>query len=113
MKFILWHLCRNLSKTLEELIVVFSTLIFENMFLVSRLKAVCERVICDNLDVSNAAQALVLAHLHEAKQLKKVALDFVTQNIVKVSESPGWTQIVGGNEVLGDILKSVMIKLKQ
>ena len=87
--------------------------IFENMFLVSRLKAVCERVICDNLDVSNAAQALVLAHLHEAKQLKKVALDFVTQNIVKVSESPGWTQIVGGNEVLGDILKSVMIKLKQ
>lgn len=93
--------------------VVFIMLIFENMFLVSRLKAVCERVICDNLDVSNAAQALVLAHLHEAKQLKKVALDFVTQNIVKVSESPGWTQIVGGNEVLGDILKSVMIKLKQ
>ena len=113
MKFIFWQLCHNLSKTLEELMVVFIMLIFENMFLVSRLKAVCERVICDNLDVSNAAQALVLAHLHEAKQLKKVALDFVTQNIVKVSESPGWTQIVGGNEVLGDILKSVMIKLKQ
>ena len=113
MKCIFWQLCHNLSKTLEELMVVFIMLIFENMFLVSRLKAVCERVICDNLDVSNAAQALVLAHLHEAKQLKKVALDFVTQNIVKVSESPGWTQIVGGNEVLGDILKSVMIKLKQ
>lgn len=80
---------------------------------VPRLKAVCERVICDNLEVSNAAQALVLAHLHEAKQLKKVAVDFVTQNIVKVSESPGWSQIVGGNEVLGDILKSVMMKLKQ
>ena len=78
-----------------------------------RLKAVCERVICDNLDVSNAAQALVLAHLHEAKQLKKVAVDFVTQNIVKVSETPGWSQIVGGNEVLGDILKSVMLRLKQ
>jgi len=80
---------------------------------VPRLKAVCEMAICDNLDVSNAAQALVLAHLHEAKQLKKVAVDFVTQNIVKVSESPGWSQIVGGNEVLGDILKSVMMKLKQ
>ena len=84
-----------------------------HLFLSLRLKAVCERVICDNLEVSNAAQALVLAHLHEAKQLKKAAVDFVTQNIVKVSESPGWSQIVGGNEVLGDILKSVMMKLKQ
>ena len=84
-----------------------------NSFHRYRLKAVCERVICDNLDVSNAAQALVLAHLHEAKQLKKVAVDFVTQNIVKVSETPGWSQIVGGNEVLGDILKSVMLRLKQ
>ena len=60
-----------------------------------------------------AHRALVLAHLHEAKQLKKVAVDFVTQNIVKVSETPGWSQIVGGNEVLGDILKSVMLRLKQ
>ena len=73
----------------------------------------CERVICDNLEVSNAAQEFVLAPLYEAKQLKKVAVDYVTQNIVKVSESPGWSQIVGGNEVLGDILKSVMLKLKQ
>jgi len=79
---------------------------------VPRLKAVCERVICENLDVSNAAQALVLAHLHEAKSLKKVAIEFVIQNIVKVSESPGWNQIVSGNEVLGEILKNVMQKLK-
>ena len=79
---------------------------------VQRLKVKCEGVICDNLDVSNAAQALVLGHLHEAKTLKRVALDYVTQNIAKVAESAGWSQITTGSELLGEILKTVMQKSK-
>lgn len=78
---------------------------------VPRLKAVCERVIAENIDVPNAAQTLVLAHLHEAKVLKKVALDFVTQNIARVSETTGWDEIVNGKEVLGEIIKSIMKSL--
>ena len=80
---------------------------------VPRLKAKTQLVMCDKLDVSNAAQALVLAHLHEAKELKKVALDFVTQNISKVSETPGWNQIVGGNKLLGEILKNVQKRFQK
>jgi len=79
---------------------------------VQRLKVKCEGVICDNLDVSNAAQALVLGHLHEAKTLKRVALEYVTGNIAKVSESAGWSQITSGSELLGEILKTVMQKSK-
>ena len=70
----------------------------------------CEAEICSNLDVSNAAQALVLGHLHEAKTLKRQALDFVTANITKVAESQGWSQITTGSELLGEILKTVMQK---
>jgi len=77
---------------------------------VQRLKVKCEAEICSNLDVSNAAQALVLGHLHEAKTLKRQALDFVTANITKVAESQGWSQITTGSELLGEILKTVMQK---
>ena len=63
-----------------------------------------------NLFLLQEAQALVLGHLHEAKTLKRQALDFVTANITKVAESQGWSQITTGSELLGEILKTVMQK---
>ena len=47
-----------------------------------RLKAICEESICDDIDVSNAVHSLILGHLHEAKNLKAVALEFVSTNLV-------------------------------
>jgi len=79
---------------------------------VPRLKAIAERAICDNLNVDNAADALHLAHLHDAKHMKRVTLDYVIKNIDKVVETKSWGDVVRGNEVLGEVLKSVMSKLR-
>ncbi len=47
-----------------------------------RLKAICEESICDDIDLGNAVHSLILGHLHEAKNLKAVALEFVSTNLV-------------------------------
>ncbi len=81
---------------------------------IPKLKFLCEEAICKNLDVANAAEALILAHLHEASHLKDVVVDFVTSNFVKVSETAEWTNITNSHpKVLAEILTTVMSKVRQ
>ena len=63
---------------------------------IPRLKSLCEESICNNIEVSNAADILVLAHMYEASNLKVMAIDFIMNNLDKVSETPGWTNITTG-----------------
>jgi hypothetical protein len=46
------------------------------------LKSVCEEAICDDIDIGNAVHSLILGHLHEAKNLKATALEYVSTNLV-------------------------------
>ena len=50
---------------------------------IPKLKNICEQAICDNIDVANAADVLVLGYLHSAKNLQAVAVEFVTSNMTK------------------------------
>ena len=50
-------------------------------------QAICEESICDDIDIPNAVQYLILGYLHEAKNLKDVALDYVSNNLVGLSSS--------------------------
>ena len=68
---------------------------------IPRLKSLCEESICNNIEVSNAADILVLAHMYEASNLKVMAIDFIMNNLDKVSETPGWTNITTGNFFFG------------
>ena len=60
---------------------------------IPRLKMICEEFLCYNVEVSNIDKILVLSYFHEAKQLQKFAVDFVLNNLKKVSDSPGWKVI--------------------
>ncbi len=79
-----------------------------------RLKATCEEAMCENIDVTNAASVLVLAYLHEAKNLQTVAVEFVTQNMVKVSETSGWKTITESHpRIMNEILMSLTAKMRK
>lgn len=81
---------------------------------IPRLKAMCEEAICDNIDVTNAANVLVLGYLHEAKNLQKVAVDFVTNNMGKVSETPGWKIITDSHpKIMNEVIMSIVAKVKK
>lgn len=61
------------------------TLFFFSVFIVcvclkyalDRLKALCEESLCNNMDIDNVVDTLVLADLHSASQLKSQAMDFI------------------------------------
>merc|ERR1712173_356503 len=63
---------------------------------IPRLKSLCEESICNNIEVANAADILVLAHMYEASNLKAMAVDFIMNNLSKVFETPGWVSITAG-----------------
>nr|XP_048281400.1 speckle-type POZ protein-like [Myodes glareolus] len=59
-----------------------------------RLKVMCERALCRDLSVENAAHTLFVADLHSVVQLKTQALDFITAHASKVCETSGWKTVV-------------------
>ena len=78
---------------------------------IPRLKAICEETMCENIDVSNAAEVLGLAYLHEAKILQTVAVNFVTNNMAKVAETPGWKTITESQpKIMNEVLMSLTSK---
>ena len=81
---------------------------------IPRLKSLCEEAICNNIDVLNAADILVLAHMYEANNLKNMAVEFIMSNLSKVSETSGWINITTGQhpKLLGDMFKTLMERLK-
>jgi len=99
----------------NELQTMASSLLTEaDKYNVPRLKAACEEAMSENIDVANAATVLVLAYLHEAKNLQAVAVDFVTANMVKVSETPGWKKITESHpRVMHEVLMSLTAKMKK
>jgi speckle-type POZ protein len=48
-------------------------------YALERLKALCEEALCNNLDIENVADTLILADLHSAVQLKQQAIDFINK----------------------------------
>ncbi|XP_031231963.1 TD and POZ domain-containing protein 4-like [Mastomys coucha] len=58
------------------------------------LKVLCEKALCRNLSVENAAHTLILADLHSIEQLKTQALDFIIFYASEVSETSGWKSML-------------------
>ncbi|KAK7796393.1 hypothetical protein U0070_011754 [Myodes glareolus] len=58
------------------------------------LKVMCERVLCRDLFVENAAHTLFLADLHSAVQLKTRAMDFITAHASEVFQTSSWKTVV-------------------
>ena len=54
----------------------------------------CEDALRRDNSLENAAQALILADLHSAGQMKTKALDFNTAHSFKVSETSSWKAMV-------------------
>jgi len=79
---------------------------------IQRLKAVCEEVIGSTIEVSTAAEVVLLAYLHEATTLKTVATNFVARNYAKVKETAAWQDIIESHpKIMAEVLAVMMEKL--
>jgi speckle-type POZ protein len=75
-----------------------------------RLKVICEKKLCDSLDVKTAANTLVLAEQHNCRQLKDVCIDFVASRdlLDDVMETDGFKDLMSFNPSL---LKEILDKV--
>ncbi|XP_017463044.1 PREDICTED: speckle-type POZ protein A-like [Rhagoletis zephyria] len=86
-------------------------LIAADKYALEKLKVICEEAICRNLSVENALEALVLADLHSAHQLKAQAMDFINSHATDVLATSRWQSMITTHshlfeEVLRKIAKS-------
>lgn len=65
-----------------------------DQYQVPRLVAVCERKLCENIEVETVARLLVLADHHHAMQLKELCLAFIGAKPAEVMATEGW-QLLG------------------
>uniref|UniRef100_H2Z147 BTB domain-containing protein n=1 Tax=Ciona savignyi TaxID=51511 RepID=H2Z147_CIOSA len=63
-------------------------------YALERLKVMCEESLCSNLSVENVAETLILADLHNACQLKEMAIDFINNHALDVMETGGFNIMV-------------------
>jgi len=64
-----------------------------NYFKLDRLKALCELMIKDNIEVENAAYILQVASRHEAWQLKRFALDYIMSHYDEVEKTKSFDEL--------------------
>ena len=67
-----------------------------------RLRAICERTLCDSLSVENVAFALMAADAHHAVALKRKSLIFAANNAIAVMANEGWAHLRRSHPWLAD-----------
>lgn len=63
-------------------------------FELPRLRAICEKHLCETVDIANAATTLTLAEENHATELKRHCLEFVAQNLSGVMATSGFDYMI-------------------
>lgn len=73
-----------------------------------RLRRICERRLCETVDVETVATTLTLAEQNHADELKKVCLDFVSRNLAAVMATDGYRHMtVSCQQLQAEILQTI------
>ncbi|KAL5510507.1 hypothetical protein EMCRGX_G006065 [Ephydatia muelleri] len=68
--------------------------VVSDVYVLDRLKVMCEEALCANLNIENVSDTLVLADLHSATQLKAMCIDFISNYAPEVMDTQGWSTLV-------------------
>lgn len=65
-------------------------LVASDRYQLVRLRRICERRLCETVDIESVATTLTLAEQNHAEELKKVCLDFAARNLSAVMSTEGY-----------------------
>jgi len=71
------------------------------------LKESCEKSLCNSMTVDNVSSLLLLARDRVSVELKRRALDFISQNIEAVTNSDGWQDLVREPTLMTDVVRAM------
>ena len=73
--------------------VAISVLPFAEEYGLEGLRKMCEQSLAESLTSDNAVDLLITANAHNALDLKKVSMDYISSNAVSVRKSEGWRKL--------------------
>lgn len=75
-----------------------------------RLRRICERRLCDTVDVETVGTTLALAEQNHAEELKKVCLDFISRNLAAVMTTDGYKHMTAScPNLVAEILSTIAV----
>ena len=78
----------KLDEILTDLLAV------AHMYDVQPLREICIQHMAINISVDNAADILLLAERHSIDSTKSLALQFIKKNVLNVSTTDAWTDLI-------------------
>ena len=88
LRYIYTGKARNLDKMADRLLCA------ADKYAIAGLKQMCELALASNLCLANCIEILVLADLHSADLLMKLAISFIKSRVFDVIETPEWNEVI-------------------
>ncbi len=82
-------------------------LVAADKYNITDLKELCEKSLCNSMTVENVCSLLLLARDRVSQELKRRAVDFISQNIDAVTNSDGWQDLVREPTLMTDIVRAM------
>ncbi len=86
-------------------------LIASERFMLDRLKAICEDIIRNSINLENATSILSASNQYNATGLKEIALEFILQNISKNTMRDSLNDLKSEPDLLVDIVRLISMKI--
>jgi BTB/POZ domain len=80
-------------------------MVASELFMLDRLKGICEDLIRGEISTDNVISILVASHQHNALGLKEIALEFILQHLSESKIQAGLTELKSEPDLLIEILK--------
>ena len=85
--------------------MVYDLLYVADKYQLDHLKSLCEQQLISTLQTWNAARIIQFAHLHNAPELKRVTLRFISKNATAIRATKEWEQVKQCPEILDEVIQ--------
>ncbi|XP_071580436.1 speckle-type POZ protein-like isoform X1 [Temnothorax nylanderi] len=98
----------------ENLGKITDLLVAADKYELTKLKVMCEKILCTRLTVENAAEILILADLYRADYLKAEALDIIKSHLTDVTDTKGYKSMVNSHpHLISEVLQALAKRVKR
>lgn len=84
-----------------------SLLVAADKYNIVDLKESCEKSLCNSMTVENVCSLLLLARDRQSPELKRRAVEFISQNSHAVTETDGWKDLDGEHQLLTVVVRAM------
>lgn len=78
-----------------------------DMYNIIDLKGVCERSICENMNVDNVSSLLMFAQTRFSAKIKSKCVEFITKNVQAVTHTAGWNDLVKDPAIMTEVVRAM------